>query len=120
MKMKHSIDFPYMNGFMKKAAFETAPVVKNEITKINQHYTVERAMLFFKDLDYSKFKDGIDPKMVLNLLSWCSEGCANQLMMKAKLTPNSINTKPDFNEILKMFQSYTELLRKNFYKEEFL
>jgi AcrR family transcriptional regulator len=120
LKMKHSVEFPYMYDFMKKSIFETEPQIKGRITKINQKYIVERAMLFFQGLDYSKFKDGIDPKMVIQLITWCSEGCANQVMIKNKLNPAAADTVPDFNEIIEMYNSYVRLIRNNFYKEEYL
>lgn len=120
IKMKHSFEYPHMYSFMKKAVFEEDPSVKSEIALINESYTVERAMLFFQGLDYYKFKEGIDPKMVIQLVSWCSEGCANQLLVKAKLNPASTKVSPDFHEVFQLFQAYMNLLRNNFYKEEYL
>lgn len=120
LKMKHSSEFPHMYTFMKKAVFETEPTVMEGIKNINQYYTVERATIFFQNLDYYKFKDSIDPMMVIQLITWCSEGCANQLLLKDKMNPSSGRTSFDFNEIIDLYQKYIKLFRDNFYKEEYL
>lgn len=111
LKLRCSLEHPHMNRFMKRAAFETAPAVRQTITAVNSRYTKERATLFFQELDCSKFKEGIDPKMVIQLLAWTSEGCANQMLGEPA---------PDFNELNRLYFSYVEMFRKNFYKEEYL
>jgi hypothetical protein len=120
LKIKHSNDYPYMYNFMKKVVFDREPTIKKEITKINEKYTQERAMAFFQGLDYSKFKDGIQPMMVIQLLTWCSEGCTNQVLLKEKMDPSSTKSTPDFNEVIKLYMDYVQLFRNNFYKEDYL
>lgn len=120
LKSKCTLAYPYMANFMKKAVFDAAPVIKERISEVNNRYTRERAMLFLKGLDYSKFKEGIDPWMVVQLLTWTSEGCANQVLQKELLRTGSINPTPDYNEVTQLYLSYVELFRKNFYKEQYL
>ncbi|MDF2537815.1 MAG: TetR family transcriptional regulator [Herbinix sp.] len=120
IKMKHSSEFPNMYSFMKRAVFDDEPEIKEGMAKINQRFTSERILLFFKGIDFYKFKDGIDPKMVIQLISWCSEGCANQIQLRDRNNPASSQAQPDFQEIFQLFQSYLELFRSNFYKEEYL
>ncbi len=119
LKMKHSNDYPHMNKFMTKVVFETDPIVNDEISKINERYVKERAMLFFQGLDYYKFKDGIDPMMVIQLLTWCSEGILNQVQMQEKMNPSS-DTTTDMEKVINIYYSYVNLFRNNFYKEEYL
>ncbi len=120
LKMEHSYAYPYMYNYMKKAVFDTAPSIREQIISVNNKYTRERAMLFFEGLDYSKFKDGIDPMMVIQLLTWTSEGCVNQIMQKELLKTGSKNPTPDFNEVVQLYFTYVEMFRKNFYKVEFI
>lgn len=120
LKMKHSADYPYMYNFMKKVVFDSSPVIRGEISKVNAKYVKERAMAFYQGLDYSKFKKGIDPMMVIQLLTWISEGCANAAVMKNKLTGDSNRNEMDFKDILVTYDAYVDMLRKNFYKEEYL
>lgn len=117
-KMKCSADYPHMSNFMKKVYFDTAPAIRDEISKINAIYIRDRAMAFYQGLDFSKFKKGIDPMMVIQLLTWVSEGCANTVAMNNKL--NGASNDIDFNEVLTMYYAYVDMLRKYFYKEEYL
>lgn len=120
LKMKFSKDYPDINIFMKKIIFDSTPVAKEEITKINNKYTKERAMLFLKGLDFHKFKDEIDPMMIISLLTWCSEGCVNQILLTQKMNPQLQGSTPDFDKVVTMYRSYVQLFRNNFYKEEYL
>jgi AcrR family transcriptional regulator len=120
LKTKHSADYPYMYNFMKKVVFDTSPVIRSEISMVNAKYIKERAMAFYQGLDYFKFKEGIDPLMVVQLLTWISEGCANAVVMKTRLTADATQNELDFNDILSMYCAYVDLLRRTFYKEEYL
>lgn len=120
LKTKHSAEYPHMYNYMKKAALDTSQAIREEISKINQKYSKERAMLFFQGLNYAKFKEGIDPMMIIQLLTWTSEGCMNQIALKNRLNPSLENPTIDFNEIVQLYLSYVELFRKNFYREEYL
>ncbi len=117
LKTRHFADYPQMYNFMKKVVFNSSPAIRDEISKVNSKYIEERGMLFFQGLDYSNFKEGINPMMVIQLITWISEGCANTIIMKNKLAGKSDNSI-DFNEVLVMYRAYIDMLRKNFYKEE--
>lgn len=119
-KMKIATDYPHMSNFLKKVVFDTSPEIKEELSIINQRYTRERAMAFFQGLDYYKFKEGIDSMMVIQLLTWCSEGCAQQALMEAKMISSSENATPDFNRVVELYNNYVRMFRANFYKEEYL
>lgn len=120
IKTDLTLKYPYMYSFLMKAYGETAPAVQKEIQKINLQYTDKEALKLYENLDYSKFKDEINPQMVIQLVIWCSEGCMNQLLMKRKMNPDSAATAEELTEIFQVFDSYMELLQKNFYKVEYL
>jgi hypothetical protein len=61
-------------------------------------------------MDASKFKDGIDPKLVFKMLTWLSYGYLNK--------SNTINM--DYGAVLKEFEECIYLLKNNFYKEQYL
>lgn len=119
-KMKVSIEYPHMAAFMHKAIIDNDPSIKEEIQKYNERYTKERAMLFFQGLDCSKFKEGIEPFMIIQLLTWCSEGIINQLRIEESQKPASDNAIPDFSRAKQLYFEYVKLFRSNFYKEEYL
>lgn len=120
LKIKFSKNYPNINAFMKKIVFDTSPEIQGELTEINKRYARERAMAFFQGLDYHKFKDGIDPAMIVTLLVWCSEGCLNQVLLEERMKSSSSDSLPDFDKVVQMYHSYIQLFRNNFYKEEYL
>lgn len=120
MKRKHFYDYPCMYDFAKKAIFDNSPAIKDDIKYINSKYINKRSMAFLQGLDYSKFKEGIDPMMVMQLLSWCSEGCANLVAAKYKQKSLDNHTSSFFKEVVDLYEAYVALFRNNFYKEEYL
>lgn len=120
IKMKATSEYPQMSDFVKKIIFDTSTVVQEAIVKFNERYTKERAINFFQGLDYHKFKEGIDPSMIIQLLTWCTEGCANQVLMEEQLKPGPKNSTPDFDKVVELYTKYVEMFRKNFYKEEYI
>lgn len=120
LKMKASAEYPNMADFVKKIVFDTSSVVQEEIINVNEKFTRERAMAYFQGLDIHKFKDGIEPMMIIQLLTWCAEGCVNQVMMEDQIKPGPKNSAPDFDRVTALYMKYVEMFRKNFYKEEYL
>jgi hypothetical protein len=47
-------------------------------------------------------------------------GCANAVVMKTRLTADATQNELDFNDIMSMYRAYVDLLRRTFYKEEYL
>ena len=119
-KMKLANIHPYMGSYAKKAPFELSKEVHKEIQLINQKLARERIADFFENLDVYKFKDGIEPFMVLHLIYWCSEGIVNQIKSKNMMNPNTINDEIDYKEVLELYGQYVAMIRRNFYKDEYL
>ena len=70
-----------------------------------------RGGLAFEGMDASKFKEGVDPQLVLNILVKFSEGYVSSSPNMAEL---------DFDKLLSEFDACLDLMKENFYKEEFL
>jgi len=106
MKKHHEI-----LSFLGSMYFEKDEEVKEDI-KINlARGEVVRSKIAFDGMDISKFKDGIDPKLVLKMLLLLAEGYASQSSSKSWL---------DLDTLYKEFDEYVTLLKNNFYKEEYL
>lgn len=120
LKLKFSNEYPHILPFIKKIVFDTSPTIQGELTKINERYTKEKAMYFFQGLDYSKFKEGIDPMMIITLLTWCSEGCVNQVKLENRNNSLQQNFTTDLEKVTELYHRYVQLFRGNFYKEEYL
>lgn len=96
-------------AFLTSMYFETDEEVKEDIKAILAKGEDFRNKIAFDGMDTSKFKDSIDLKLVMKMLSWITDGYASQLSNKAET---------DFDTLFKDFDDCLNLLKNNFYKGE--
>lgn len=103
---KHPAIFAFLNSMY----FENDEEVKKKIKSLlanSQNYGYG----FIADgVDASKFKDGIDPEAVLRMLVLLEEGVLSELP--------DLN-EADIDQITSDFYKYMNLIKNNFYKDEF-
>ncbi len=103
--------YPAVLDFLKSAYFETDKEVVDEI-KVAIHDGGNASLaIFMSGTDNTKFKDDIDIKMVVNIITWCADGYISTL---------STLSEWDVDKIKADFESYLNLLRQNFYKSEYI
>lgn len=102
---------PAIPSFIGCAYFESDDEVKDDLKALFEKGEGFRNKIAFDGVDASKFKDGIDLKLVMKMLLWLSEGFSNQFSNK---------TEVDFEAICQEFYECMNLLKNNFYKEEYL
>lgn len=90
--------------------FESNEEVKEDIKKWMSKSDVFRDKIAFEGMDYSKFKEGVDVKLVMKMLMWISEGFVNQAKS---------NQVMDLDNMMKDFTESMNLLKSNLYKEEY-
>ena len=104
---KHPSLFSFLNSMYFDNDEEVKPHVKSLLAD-SQNYGYG----FITDgVDASKFKDGIDPKVVLKMLIRLEEGALSEM-------PNLKDA--DIDGITDDFYEYMNLIKDNFYKDEFL
>lgn len=115
IKMATSIEISLMKrhppflSFLSSMYFEGDEEVKGEIKAILENSEDFRNRVTFDGMDTSKFKDNIDLKLVMQMLSWIGDGFAAQ---------SSKNAEVDYDTLLKELNNCLDLLKNNFYKEE--
>jgi TetR/AcrR family transcriptional regulator len=102
---------PAIPAFLTSVYFETGDEVKEDIKSILAKGEDFRNKIAFDGMDVSKFKDGIDPKLVMKMLTWLADGYAKQLSSRTDIDIDFM-----CNEIFECM----DLLKNNFYKEEYL
>jgi AcrR family transcriptional regulator len=105
---------PQILSFLTSMYFEKDEEVKEAIKANLKKGEQFRSKITVDSMDSSKFKNGIDPKLVMKMFGWLAEGYINQLSSKAEL---------DSEALYKEFDEFTlcvDLLRNNLYKEEYL
>lgn len=117
-KAKLASFYPYLFDFIKAAYFETAPEITKEIKKRNNEKSLSLMADFCKNIDFSKFKPGIQPKQVMQLVTWIGEGCGNEAFKKTLLEEQEAFYS--WESYILIYTEYIELLRKQFYKSEHL
>lgn len=102
---------PAMMTFITSAYFETDDEVKDDLKAMMAQGEDFRSKIAFAGTDVSKFKDNIDLKLVMKMLTWIGEGFTNHFSGKQEV---------DLEAIHKDFYECMNLLKSNFYKEEYL
>lgn len=120
MKMKANLAHPQMGAFIKKMIFDSSSVAQDAMKNMITKYQDSSIKEFLTGLDLSKFKNGIDPLMVIQLIIWCSEGCVNQVQTQHQASMDLDQAEADFEQVVRLYYRYVELFRKNFYKDEYV
>ena len=103
---------PEILSFLTSMYFEKDKEVKEEIKANLKKGEVFRSKITIDSIDDSKFKDGIDPKFVMKMFGWLTEGYISQLSSKLSLDSEALYQEFDeFNKCIDLFKS-------NFYKAE--
>ena len=110
-KLKLSLmeKYPNVPSFIQSAYFENDEEVREEIRAIfkKDDGKTSAKKITYEGADFSKFKDDIDPKLVMNMIDWIAEGYMSKIS-DAKDT--------DYDELYRVFEECLQLFKRNFYK----
>ncbi len=103
---------PAILSFLDSVYFENDDEVKADIKAIlaNSESESLRSKIAFEGTDTSKFKDDIDPKLVMKILTLLTDGYLSKMP----------KTGIDLDALCEEFDEYINLFKKNFYKEKYL
>lgn len=104
---------PFLIQFLYSAFGETDPEVYDELKVYFSAGDVMRNEMMILNTDTEKFKEGIQPELVMELIMNCALG-AFSVQPTADYGAELIDQRMD------RFQIYLTLLKNNFYKEEYL
>ncbi len=107
--------YPEIFNFLMAANRESSGEVRKELESRNKEVTNAGYRKAFEDIDFGKFKEGIDIQKALNIIVWTVEGFAAKQQEKAgPLSLNELHT----DELLAEMDRYLELLKNCFYKPQ--
>lgn len=104
---------PEMYDFVAAAYTEDAVEVKSELNSRNKGLIAIGQSILNEGIDTSKFKEGVDVKKAIDIITWTIEGLTNREMERVK---NFSLYEQNFNEVLKELDIYLEMLKKSFYQ----
>ena len=116
MKISSNIEFSVMKqhaampAFLAGMYFENDEEVKADIKNIIDGGEDFRNKIVLEGVDVSKFKDTVNLKSLIRMLQWIADGFTKQLNV----------SEPDFDKFEKEFDECLDMLRNNFYKEEYV
>lgn len=104
---------PEIYDFLTTAYVEDANDVRNDLEKRNKKLISEGQTLLNKDIDTSKFKEDVEVKRAVEIITWTTDGFTNKEMAKIK---NNSSRELNLNELFNEMDVYLEMLKKSFYK----
>lgn len=102
---------PYIMDFCFRAFFSDNELITPDIRKSIQTVMDSTFSLYFSNIDMGKFREGIDPVQMLNMLTWMSQGYLYSY--------KQMGISPSLDTIMKEFKEWSVMFRKIAYKEEF-
>ena len=102
---------PGLFRFVMRAYYEQdgllSPKLRKKLSDVLEQTTAD----FLSRMDLYKFKDDVDPRQVVRLLSLASEGM---------LAETGAYTAEEIDRLFAEYKTYADMLRQHFYKEEYL
>lgn len=102
---------PALFHFVMRAYYERDSVLSPKLRKGLEDTLEQTTRDFLARMDTFKFKDGVDPYRVIRMLTLMAEGM---------LAGTTGCTAEDIERLFVEYQEYADLLRRHFYREEYL
>ncbi|MDT8719357.1 TetR family transcriptional regulator [Clostridium sp. 19966] len=101
---------PPMMSFLTGVYFEEDEEVKGDIKKIIVGSEGFKNKIIKEDIDYSKFKEDVDIKLLVKMIYWLADGYAKQFSEQGEI---------DYESLYNEFSDCLNLLKNNLYKEKY-
>ena len=111
MKVDNLKQNPYISQFIAAARMDKSPEVQAFLTPQFETATQDTGLMILKEQDRAKFKRAADPELVLRMLILMGEGM---------VVHYSQNKEMDYGEMMEQFRKILDMLKNNFYQEEYL
>ena len=109
MKILH--DYPYLYKFIAKAYYEPFEDIKFELDKKKKSMKQTGKEEILHLVDYDKFKNSSDVKILLDIILYMAEGC-----MRGREDLDIVKIQ----EIITEYNRMMESLKRHYYKKEYL
>lgn len=102
---------PYVMDFCMRAFYPEHKDVKDTMNGWTQAQIDLMFSTFFKNVRLDKFREGVDPKKLVNMIIWMADGYLHQ--------QRSLNKPIDIDEMMNEFSEWCVMFKKYAYKEEY-
>lgn len=112
IKMKMLRKNPYMLDFSMRCFYSSGEQVSGELSELNTKFQDNVFKDYLPNVDFSKFKDKVDPEKVFRMIGWMSDGYLHDRQMRG--------TGISIEKLMEEFRSWVDMFRNILYKEEYL
>jgi AcrR family transcriptional regulator len=110
MKYRIFLKNPYLLEFAEKVIMKSDDEAGAQIRKAITEYTSHIFDNFFARVDYSKFREGVEPMKLIRMLTWMAEGFVFE--------QNQAGKSLDLDEVMREYEDWVVMFKKIAYKEE--
>lgn len=102
---------PYLLRFSEKVIMNSDTEAGAEIRDMINEYSKNQYENLFRNINYNKFRDGVDFMEITRMILWMGQGYMFELQSQGKLA--------DLDELMKKSEEWIALFKKIAYKEEY-
>lgn len=102
---------PYIHGFLLKARYEENEAVKQDLLDRNQTYLDEMFPRWFTEVDFSKFKEDVEPQDVFMLLYYLGDGYLREAVHQKNF---------DLDRVCSDYERWMGWIKESVYRKECL
>lgn len=110
-KLSILCQYPYIMEFVIRAFYSQQEDVSDFLSKDIQAQMSISYQQYFSQIDYSRFKDDVDPAYIFQMMQWMMDG-----YLRGKM---SLKKPLDVEEMMETFHKWKVYFRKMAYKEEY-
>lgn len=103
---------PHLMDFVTRAFYSQKEEVSDGLDKNLQGATSKIVEQYFKGVDFSKFKEGVNPLEIMQMLTWMTDGYMHEKQRN--------HQKINLAEIMQNYRQWSSMLKQISYKEEYL
>jgi TetR/AcrR family transcriptional regulator len=111
-KYRMLIRNPHIMDFTIRAFFSQKEAVSEDMNEKLQNATVEIFSTYLSKMDYSKFRDDVNPIETVQMLIWLSDGYLHERQRRGQPV--------DMEDLMAKYRKWTDIFKKIAYKEEYL
>lgn len=103
---------PHIMDYLMRVMSLQNEAVSDDVNRVWQDTANDVFASYFAKLDYSKFRDDVNPQEIIRMLLWTAEG---YMLERQKYGQPS-----ELDDLMEKFKRWTALFKKIAYKEEYL
>lgn len=101
---------PYLLDFTVRSFYSAQEEISSEIAAAYQEKVGSAFPDYFSHIDFSKFREGVDPAYLFRMLAWMTDGYMHEARQKG--------IPVDAGKVMEEFRRWSQMFRKMVYREE--